>query len=102
MGAKVLQSTENPLAPKLIESLSIPRFELNDVFRKHYDVNSEWDQCYFALSDSDVYFILQELDKQVFEDDYYDKDNFNHVKSFLEHLNGKCEGDLAFFISWSK
>lgn len=102
MGVKVLQSTENPLVPKMVELLSVPRFGLNDVFRKHYDVNSEWDQCYFALSNSDIHFILQELDKQVFEEDYYDKDKFNIVKSFLDGLNGKCDGDLAFFISWSK
>lgn len=102
MGAKVLQSTENPLVPKMVELLSIPRFELNDVFRKHYDVNSEWDQCYFALSNSDIYFILQELDKQTFEDDYYDKSDFNVVRSFLDTINGICDGDLAFFISWSK
>lgn len=102
IGSKVLNSTENPLVPEMTELLSIPRFELNDVFRKHYDVNSEWDQCYFALSDEDIHFILQELDKQVFKDDYFCQSDLNTVRSFLDTINGICNGEMAFFISWSK
>lgn len=105
-GIKVISFCDNEhFEEKMEEVLSVTRCSFNNVFRRYFNVNSEWDCDYFVVKVEHIKYIIEELKHEALkgeESEIYDEDDFNKVMSFLSELSHRPDGDETYLISWDK
>lgn len=87
------------------EVLSIVRCSFNSVFRRYFDVNSEWDCNYFVITVDRIHWLIEELKREYTkgdDSDIYDEEDYSKVMSCLSALSHEPDSDAVYLISWDK
>ncbi|QZA70675.1 hypothetical protein AH04_200 [Erwinia phage AH04] len=105
-GILVISFTENSsFEEKMFPVLQIVRCGFNEVFRRYFNVNSEWDTSYFVVKAGYIRFLIKELKTELAKGDdgeIYDLDNYNKVLACLTELSKNPDEDATYLLSWEK